>query len=181
MRSRRVAGGAHTDLKATRPQGQTSPWQSQKSKPRAPQNQEPDKTFRAESFQGENFIGRGGRGAPLVQTWCATPVPQTLFCLTTAILKSKRPPRACPKADPREIRGTFCEPKNADITQELSLGYRGRTKVWTRGAPRPPRPKTGHSSFGVRGAHRPRAGPAPPGSERGQPRSTSVCAPLTQN
>ena len=105
------AGGAHTDLKATRPQGQTSPWQSQKSKPRAPQTQEPDKTFRAESFQGENFIGHGGRGAPLVQTWCATPVPQTLFCLTTAILKSKRPPRACPKADPREIRGTLCEPK----------------------------------------------------------------------
>ena len=31
------------------------------------------------------------------------------------------------------------------------------------------------------GAHRPRAGPAPPGSERGWPRSGSVCAPLTQN
>ena len=94
---------APADCSANTPHRTSEP-QSQQSKPRAPQTQEPDKTFRAESFQGENFIGHGGRGAPLVQTWCATPVPQTLFCLTTAILKSKRPPRACPKADPREGR-----------------------------------------------------------------------------
>ena len=94
------------DLKA-------KPRQSQKSKPRAPQTQEPGKTFRAESFQGENFIGHGGRGAPLVQTWCATPVGQMLFCINNCDFEIETTSQSLisPRQIPGDPKGSLFESK----------------------------------------------------------------------
>ena len=77
-----------------------------------------------------------GRSPPLVQTWCATPVPKTLFCLTAAILKSKRPPRACSKADPREIRGTFANLKRR-YNSGIEFGVQGSHESLDQGGPPP--------------------------------------------